>query len=279
VSRIERRFAALKAEGRAGFVAYLTAGDPDLETSMRLFEGVASAGADLIEIGMPFSDPMADGPLIQAAGMRALKSGMTLKKTLAMVRHLRARDPDTPYVLMGYYNPIYRYGAEAFAKDAAAAGVDGLIIVDLPPEEEAELAEPATKAGLDLVRLATPTSDERRLPVIVERASGFVYYVAIAGITGTRAVDVDAVREAVARLCKFTDLPVAVGFGIKNPEAAAAVARAADAAVVGSALVDRLAQNLDADGRAKPGLVDAVLGDIRALAEGVRGARRGMMTG
>jgi tryptophan synthase alpha chain len=274
MSRIEKRFAALKAEGRAGFVAYLTAGDPDIETSTRLFEGVAAAGADLIEIGMPFSDPMADGPLIQAGGMRALKSGMTLRKTLAMVKHLRARDADTPYVLMGYYNPIYRYGAEAFAKDAVAAGVDGLIIVDLPPEEDPELAEPARRAGLDLVRLATPTSDAARLPVIVERASGFVYYVAIAGITGTRAVDTAAVRSAVARLRKFTQLPVAVGFGIKNPEQAAEIARAADAAVVGSALVDRLAQNLDADGKAKPGLVDAVLGDIAALAKGIRDARR-----
>jgi tryptophan synthase alpha chain len=273
MSRIEKRFAALKKEGRAGLVAYLTAGDPDLETSTRLFEGVAAAGADLIEIGMPFSDPMADGPLIQAAGMRALKAGTTLKKTLALVKHLRARDPDTPYVLMGYYNPIYRYGTEKFAKDAAAAGVDGLIIVDLPPEEEAELAEPARQAGLDLVRLATPTSDAARLPVIVEHASGFVYYVAIAGITGTRAVDTEAVRGAVTRLRSFTDLPVAVGFGIKNPEQAAEIARAADAAVVGSALVDRLAQNLDADGKAKPSLVEAVLADIAALAKGIRGAR------
>jgi tryptophan synthase alpha chain len=274
MSRIEKRFAALKAEGRAGLVAYLTAGDPDIETSTRLFEGVAAAGADLIEIGMPFSDPMADGPLIQAGGMRALKSGMTLRKTLAMVRHLRARDPDTPYVLMGYYNPIYRYGAEAFAKDAAAAGVDGLIIVDLPPEEDPELAEPARRAGLDLVRLATPTSDAARLPVIVERASGFVYYVAITGITGTRSADSAGVRDAVARLRRFTKLPVAVGFGIKTPEQAAEIARAADAAVVGSALVDRLAQHLDADGKAKPGLVDAVLGDISALAKGIRDARR-----
>jgi tryptophan synthase alpha chain len=273
VSRIEKRFAALKAEGRAGLVAYLVAGDPDIETSTRLFEGVAAAGADLIEIGMPFSDPMADGPSIQAAGLRALNNGMTLRKTLAMVQHLRARDPDTPYVLMGYYNPIYRYGAEAFAKDAAAAGVDGLIIVDLPPEEDPELAEPARKAGLDLVRLATPTSDAARLPTIVERASGFVYYVAIAGITGTRSADAGAVREAVARIRQATDLPIAVGFGIKTPEQAAEVARAADAAAVGTALVDRLAQNLDPDGKAKPGLVEAVLADIAALAEGIRGAR------
>ena len=274
MSRIEKRFAQLRAEGRAGLVAYLVAGDPDPETSLRLFSGVAAAGADLIEIGMPFSDPMADGPSIQAAGQRALKAGMTLRKTLAMVRELRARDPDTPYVLMGYYNPIYRYGAEVFARDAVAAGVDGAIIVDLPPEEDAELAEPARLAGLDLVRLATPTSDEQRLPAIVTHASGFVYYVAIAGITGTRSADAASVHAAVSRLRRFTDLPVAVGFGIKNPEQAAEVAKAADAAAVGTALVDRLAQNLDDQGKAKPGLIDAVLADIRALAEGIRGARR-----
>jgi tryptophan synthase alpha chain len=274
VSRIEKRFAALKAEGRAGLVAYLTAGDPDLEISTRLLEGVAGAGADLIEIGMPFSDPMADGPVIQAAGLRALRSGMTLRKTLALVKHLRARDPDTPYVLMGYYNPIYRYGAEAFCRDAAAAGVDGLIIVDLPPEEDLELAEPARAAGLDLVRLATPTSDDRRLPIVLQRAHGFLYYVAIAGITGTRSADAGAVRDAVARLRKFTRLPVAVGFGIKTPEQAAEVAKAADAAVVGTSLVDRLAQNLDPGGKAKSGLVDAVLADIAALAKGIRGARK-----
>jgi tryptophan synthase alpha chain len=273
MSRIEKRFAALKAEGRAGLVAYLVAGDPDPVTSTHLFEGVAAAGADLIEIGMPFSDPMADGPSIQAAGLRALQNGMTLRETLALVRHLRARDPDTPYVLMGYYNPIYRYGAEAFANDAAAAGVDGVIIVDLPPEEDPELAEPARKAGLDLVRLATPTSDAERLPKIVDRASGFIYYVAIAGITGTRSADAGAVREAVARIRQVTDLPIAVGFGIKNPEQAAEVAKAADAAAVGTALVDRLAQNLDPDGKAKPGLIDAVLAEIRGLAAGVRTAR------
>ena len=273
MGRIEKRFATLKAEGRAGLVAYLVAGDPDLATSTRLFEGIAAAGADLIEIGMPFSDPMADGPSIQAGGLRALQSGMTLKKTLTLVRHLRARDPDTPYVLMGYYNPIYRYGAEAFAKDAAAAGVDGLIIVDLPPEEEQELADPAEGAGLDLVRLATPTSDEYRLPTIVKRASGFVYYVVIAGITGSRSADATSVHRAVSRLRRFTDLPIAVGFGIKTPEQAAEVARAADAAAVGTALVDRLAQNLDPEGKAKPELVAAVLADIAALAKGIRGAR------
>ena len=273
-SRIEKRFAALKAEGRAGLVAYLTAGDPDLETSTRLFEGLAAAGADLIEIGMPFSDPMADGPLIQAAGMRALKGGMTLRKTLAMVKGLRALDPDTPYVLMGYYNPIYRYGAEAFATDAAAAGVDALIIVDLPPEEDPELNAPARQAGLDLVRLVTPTSDAHRLPKIVERATGFLYYVAITGITGTHSAEAGAVYEAVARLRRFTNLPIVVGFGIKTPQQAADIARVADGAVVASALVDRLARNLDPGGKALPGLVAAVLADIAALADGVRGARR-----
>jgi tryptophan synthase alpha chain len=274
VSRIEKRFAALKAEGRAGLVVYLTAGDPDIETSTRLFEGIAAAGADLIEIGMPFSDPMADGPLIQAAGMRALKGGMTLRKTLAMVKGLRAHDPDTPYVLMGYYNPIYRYGAGAFANDAAAAGVDGLIIVDLPPEEDPELDAPARQAGLDLVRLATPTSDAHRLPKIVDRASGFIYYVAIAGITGTHSAEAGAVYEAVARLRRFTNLPIVVGFGIKTPQQAADIARVADAVVVASALVDRLARNLDPAGKTLPGLIDAVLGDIAALAVGIRGARR-----
>jgi tryptophan synthase alpha chain len=274
MSRIERRFARLGAEGRAGLVIYLTAGDPDPETSLALFRGLAGAGADLIEIGMPFSDPMADGPAIQAAGQRALKRGMNLHKTLAMVRALREHDPDTPCVLMGYYNPIYRYGAEAFARDAAAGGVDGAIVVDLPPEEDQELAAPARASGLAIVRLATPTSDEARLPAIVAHASGFLYYVAIAGITGTRSADAASVHAAVARLRRFTELPIAVGFGIKTPAQAAAVAQAADAAVVGSAIVDRLALNLDPANNAKPGLVEAVLADIRALAAGVRTARR-----
>jgi tryptophan synthase alpha chain len=272
-NRIERRFAQLREEGRAGLVIYLTAGDPDPDTSLALFRGLAAAGADLIEIGMPFSDPMADGPVVQAAGQRALKRGMNLHRTLAMVRTLRESDPDTPYVLMGYYNPIYRYGAEAFAQDAVAAGVDGAIIVDLPPEEDAELAVPARAAGLDIVRLATPTSDEARLPAIVAHASGFLYYVAIAGITGTRSADAADVRAAIARLRQFTQLPIAVGFGIKTPAQAAQVGQAADAAVVGSAVVDRLALNLDPAGNAKPGLVEAVLADIRALAVGVREAR------
>jgi len=273
VSRIERRFATLRMEGRAGLVTYLTAGDPDPDTSARLFAGLAAAGADLIEIGMPFSDPMADGPVIQDAGQRALRQGMTLRRTLALVRELRRADEATPIVLMGYYNPIYRYGAEAFARDAIAAGVDGVIVVDLPPEEDAELTGPARAAGLDFVRLATPTSDNRRLPSIVERASGFIYYVAIAGITGTRSADAANVAAAVTRLRRFTELPIAVGFGIRTPEQAAEVARAADAAVVGSSLVQRLALNLNPDNTAKPGLIDAVLADVRALAAGVRGAR------
>ena len=273
VTRITRRFAALRAEGRAGLVTYLTAGDPDLDTSARLFAGLGAAGADLIEIGMPFSDPMADGPAIQEAGQRALKQGMTLRGTLELVRMLRRADEATPIVLMGYYNPIYHYGAEAFAHDAAGAGVDGVIVVDLPPEEDAELTFPARAAGLDVIRLATPTSDEKRLPLIVEHASGFIYYVAIAGITGTRSADAADVAAAVTRLRQFTPLPIAVGFGIRTPEQAAAVARAADAAVVGTSLVQRLALNLDLDNAAKPGLVDAVLADVRALAAGVIGAR------
>ena len=269
MSRIERRFAGLRAEGRAGLVTYLTAGDPDPDTSSRLFAELSAAGADLIEIGMPFSDPMADGPVIQAAGQRALKQGMTLRRTLAMVRELRRADEATPIVLMGYYNPIYRYGPEAFARDSVAAGIDGVIVVDLPPEEDAELIQPVRAAGLDFIRLATPTSDDRRLPLIVDRASGFIYYVAVAGITGTRSADATDVAGAVARLRRFTQLPVAVGFGIRTPQQAAEVACAADAAVVGTALVQRLALNLNPDNTAKPGLVDAVLADVRTLAVGV----------
>jgi tryptophan synthase alpha chain len=271
--RIEQRFAELKAAGRAGLVTYLVCGDPDAETFAALLAGLPAMGADLVEIGMPFSDPMADGPSIQAGGLRALKAGMTLAKTLDLVRAFRRRDPTTPIVLMGYYNPIYRYGPEAFAHDAAGAGVDGVIVVDLPPEEDAELTFPARAAGLDVIRLATPTSDEQRLPQIVENASGFIYYVAIAGITGTRSAASADVAAAVTRLRQFTGLPIAVGFGIRTPEQAAAVARAADAAVVGTSLVQRLALNLDLDNTAKPGLIEAVLADVRALAAGVIGAR------
>ena len=274
MSRIERCFAALRGERRAGLITYLTAGDPDPDTSTRLFASLPAAGADLIEIGMPFSDPMADGPVIQEAGQRALKQGMTLRRTLALVRELRRADDTTPIVLMGYYNLIYRYGAERFAEDAPSAGVDGVIVVDLPPEEDAELTAPARAAGLDVVRLATPTSDDRRLKRIVEHASGFIYYVAIAGITGTRSADSAEISAAVSCLRRFTPLPIAVGFGIRTPEQAAAVARAADAAVVGSALVQRLALNLDSHGRAKRGLVDAILADVEAVAAGVRSVRK-----
>ena len=276
MSRIEHRFAALRDEDRAGLVTYLTAGDPDPDTSLELFAGLAAAGADLIEIGMPFSDPMADGPIIQEAGQRALKQGMTLRRTLDFVRKLRRLDGATPIVLMGYYNPIYRYGPGAFARDAVAAGIDGVIVVDLPPEEDAELTGPAHAMGLDFVRLATPTSGEARMPQIVKRASGFIYYVAIAGITGTRSAAAADVAEAVVRLRRFTPLPVAVGFGIRTPEQAAEVARAADAAVVGSSLVQCLALNLNPDSTAKPGLVDAVLAEVRALAQGVRNARKAL---
>jgi len=273
MSRIAKVFEALQAQGRKALIPYVTAGDPYADATVDIMLAMADAGADVIELGVPFSDPMADGPAIQAAGLRALKAGATLRNTLAMVRRLRERDADTPFVLMGYYNPIYRYGAEAFARDAVAAGVDGAIIVDLPPEEDAELAGPARAAGLDVVRLATPTSDEKRLPTVVAHASGFIYYVAIAGITGTRSAEAASVSAAVARLRRFTQWPVAVGFGIKTPAQAAEIAKVADAAVVGSALVDRLAANLDPDGKASPTLVNAVLGDISALAAGVRGAR------
>jgi tryptophan synthase alpha chain len=268
--RIRRRFEALKAQGRGGLITFLTAGDPNLDTSREILFGLPGAGADIIELGMPFSDPMADGPAIQAGSLRALKSGMTLKKTLALVADFRAQDPDTPVVLMGYFNPIYIYGIEAFVTDAHAAGVDGLIIVDLPPEEVDELWKPAAAAGIDFIFLTAPTSDDERLPVIVKRASGFVYYVSITGITGTRSADLADVEDAVRRLRRHTDLPIGVGFGIKTPDQARGIASVADAAVVGSALVDIIAGNLDGDGKAGPGLVDGVLGLVSELARGVR---------
>ena len=272
-TRIARRFAALKSERRAGLVTYLTCGDPDAATFERILAGLPDAGADLVEIGMPFSDPMADGPAIQAAGLRALKAGMTLKGVLEVVTNFRQHDDATPIVLMGYYNPIYRYGVARFLDHARAAGVDGMIIVDLPPEHDDELCLPARAAGLDFIRLATPTTDDNRLPKVLTNADGFLYYVSIAGITGTKSAGSASVASAVARLKRLTSLPVAVGFGIRTPSQAAAVARVADAAVVGSALVERVASSLDAEGRAKPGLVAAVLADVRALAQGVRAAR------
>jgi tryptophan synthase alpha chain len=273
VSRIQDRFAALAAEGRAGLVTYLACGDPDRASFEKILASLPGAGADLIEIGMPFSDPMADGPAIQAASLRALKSGMTLSKTLEVLRRFRKGDATTPVVLMGYYNPIYRYGVTRFLKDAKDAGCDGLIVVDLPPEHDEELCLPARAAGIDFIRLATPTTDDRRLPAVLRNTGGFIYYVAIAGITGTTSAKRGTIEQAVARLKRHTRLPVAVGFGIKNPAQAAAVARVADAAVVGSALVERLASQLDKRGRAKPGLITALLKDIKALAKGVRQAR------
>jgi tryptophan synthase alpha chain len=272
-TRIDRRFAALEAEGRAGLVTYIVAGDPDAATSLALLRGLPQAGADLIELGMPFSDPMADGPAIQAAGLRALKAGMTLRGTLDLVRRFRAEDDKTPIVLMGYYNPIYRYGVESFLADAKASGVDGLIVVDLPPEEDAELCLPALTSGIDFIRLTAPTTDEARLPVVLARASGFVYYVSITGITGTKSANAADVAAAVTRLRRHTSLPVAVGFGIKTPDQAEAVARFADAAVVGTALVQRIAAHLGETGRPGAKLVDAVLADVAALAAGVRAAR------
>ena len=273
-TRIDTRFADLKREGRAGLVTFLTAGDPDAKTSLAILKALPKAGADIIEIGMPFTDPMADGPSIQAAGLRALKAGMTLKKTLEMVRGFRKDDNTTPLVLMGYYNPIYIYGVDKFLADAKAAGVDGLIIVDLPPEEDTELCIPAMKAGLNFIRLATPTTDDKRLPAVLANTSGFVYYVSITGITGSASADSNVVGEAVARIKRHTKLPVCVGFGIRTPDAARAIAENANGAVVGTALVDALRASLDTEGRATPKTVGAVADLVSALAQGVRGAKQ-----
>jgi tryptophan synthase alpha chain len=272
--RITARFAQLQEEHRAGLVAYLTAGDPDPETSFELIAGLPAAGADVIEIGMPFTDPMADGPSIQAAGLRALAAGARTTRTLELVRRFREQDRDTPVVLMGYYNPIYAYGNERFLGEAKAAGVDGLIVVDLPPEEDEELCLPARVQGIDFIRLATPTTDDKRLPAVLKNTSGFIYYVSVAGITGQKAAVASRVGPEVARIKNHTSLPVAVGFGIREPQQAADIAKIADAAVVGSALVDMVAQHLDADGRATRALVPAVHGKVRALAEAVRGVKR-----
>ena len=273
--RIARRFAALKSARRGGLATFVTAGDPDPDTSLQLIKGLPGAGADLIEIGMPFSDPMADGPAIQASSLRALKAGMTLKKTLALARQFREHDRETPIILMGYYNPIYQYGVARFLADFIAVGADGLIVVDLPPEEDDELCIPALKAGVNFIRLATPTTDDKRLPAVLRNTSGFVYYVSITGITGTRSAAEADVTAAVTRLRRHTDLPVAVGFGVKTPEQAAAIARVADAAVVGSALVTRLAEQLDSAGKAGADTVSSVLALVRDLAAGVRAARIG----
>ncbi|MDO8876642.1 MAG: tryptophan synthase subunit alpha [Pseudolabrys sp.] len=272
-TRIERRFAALKAEGRAALVTFTMSGDPDYATSLALAKALPKAGADVIELGMPFTDPMADGPAIQAAGVRALKGGQTMIKTLALVREFRKDDDMTPIVLMGYYNPIYIYGVDKFLVDAKAAGVDGLIVVDLPPEEDVELCLPALKAGLNFIRLATPTTDDRRLPAVLNNTSGFVYYVSITGITGSAAPDAAKVGAAVQRIKRHTTLPVAVGFGVRNAESARAIATGADGVVVGSALVDVLRASLDAGGKAGPNTVKAVADLVSDIAQGVRSAR------
>ncbi|HTH98663.1 MAG TPA: tryptophan synthase subunit alpha [Stellaceae bacterium] len=269
MSRIQPRFAELKQAGRAGLVTFVMAGDPDMGYFDAILAGMAKSGADVLEIGMPFSDPMADGPAIQAAGLRALKSGTKLAHVLAAVSRFRKLDDVTPIVLMGYYNPIYSYDIERFAKEASSAGVDGVILVDLPPEEVGECLPFLREHGLDLIRLTTPTSDDARLPKVLEGASGFVYHVAIAGITGTRSAETGDVAEAVARIRRHTDLPVAVGFGIRTPEQAAAIARIADAAVVGSAIVDTIAKHAEA--RENP--AEAVHAQVAALATGIHGAR------
>lgn len=273
-TRIDTRFAELKKAGRSAFVTFVMAGDPDLATSLEIIKALPKSGADVIELGMPFTDPMADGPSIQAAGLRALKVGMTLKKTLDLVRDFRKDDNATPIVLMGYYNPIYIYGVDKFLVDAKSAGIDGLIIVDLPPEEDDELCLPAMKAGLNFIRLATPTTDDKRLPAVLANTSGFVYYVAITGITGAAAADATAVSGAVARIKRHTKLPVCVGFGIRTPENAQAIASHANGAVVGTALVDALKNSLDAEGRATAKTVHAVAELTAALAQGVKGAKQ-----
>jgi tryptophan synthase alpha chain len=272
-TRIDARFAQLKTQNRSAFVTFLMAGDPDPATSLAIVKALPKAGADIIEIGMPFTDPMADGPSIQAAGLRALHAGMTLKKTLALVRDFRKDDDATPLVLMGYYNPIYIYGVDRFLADAKSAGVDGLIVVDLPPEEDSELCVPAMKAGLNFIRLATPTTDDKRLPAVLANTSGFVYYVSVTGITGSASADSSAVGEAVARIKRHTPLPVCVGFGIRTPQAAGAIASHADGAVVGSALVDALRGSLDADNKATVATVEAVVKLATELSAGVRGAK------
>jgi len=273
-TRIDTRFADLKREGRAAFVTYVMCGDPDIETSLAIIKALPSAGADIIELGMPFTDPMADGPSIQAAGLRALKAGTTLKKTLDVVRRFRESDDRTPIVLMGYYNPIYIHGVDKFLNDAKTAGLDGLIIVDLPPEEDDELCIPTLKAGLNFIRLATPTTDDKRLPAVLANTSGFVYYVSVKGITGSAAGDAAEVSKAVGRIKRHTALPVVVGFGIRTPQAAGATAAHADGVAVGTALVEAVRDSLDAQNCATPKTVTAVADTVASIAAGVRGAHQ-----
>lgn len=271
-TRIDKTFAALAKEGRAGLVTFVTAGDPDLETSRKILEGLAKSGADVIELGMPFSDPMADGPAIQASSLRALNAGQDMKKTLALVREFRKTNTVTPIVLMGYYNPIYVYPREAFLDDAAAAGVDGLIVVDVPPEADDELCLPARERGLNFIRLATPTTDAKRLPAVLNNTSGFLYYVSITGITGSAAPDTGKVHSEIARIKGATKLPVVVGFGVKSAEQVSALAKGADGVVVGSALVTAIEKSLDSEGRATGKTVPAVLNLVQALAAPLRTA-------
>jgi tryptophan synthase alpha chain len=272
-TRIDTRFAALRAENRPGLVTYFMGGDPDYATSLAIMKSLPGAGADVIELGMPFSDPMADGPAIQAAGLRALKGGQTLVKTLQMAAEFRQSDNETPIVMMGYYNPIYIYGVERFLVDAKASGVDGLIVVDLPPEMDEELCLPALKAGLNFIRLATPTTDDKRLPAVLENTSGFVYYVSMTGITGSALTDTSKVAQAVKRIKGHTSLPIAVGFGVKTAEQAKVIGQSADAVVVGSAIVQQIASSLGKDGKAGPETVDLVATMVRGLSTGVRAAR------
>ncbi|WP_375465898.1 tryptophan synthase subunit alpha [uncultured Methylobacterium sp.] len=271
-ARIDATFARCRTEGRAALVTYVMAGDPDAETSLKVLEALPAAGADIVEFGLPFTDPMADGPAIQAAGLRALKGGQGVARTLDLVRRFRDGNAGTPVILMGYFNPIHTYGVARFLDDAAAAGIDGLIVVDLPPEEDDELCLPALEKGLAFIRLATPTTDERRLPAVLANTAGFVYYVSITGITGTATPDFGQVGAAVARIRRHTDLPVVVGFGVRTGAHAAAIARGADGVVVGSALVDALHRSLDGDGRAQGHTVEAVAALVRDLAAGVRAA-------
>ncbi len=273
MSRIAARFAALRREGRGALIPFVEAWDPDAATSMALLRGFPAAGADLIEIGIPFTDPMADGPIIQAAGKRGLKAGVKVAHVLTMVQEFRQDDDTTPIILMGYLNPVLSYGAERFCADAAAAGVDGLIMVDLPTEEADLLVPPARAHGLDIIRLVAPTTDDKRLPLVLDGSSGFIYYVSITGITGTRSATAEHLAQAIPRIRRVSDLPVAVGFGVRTPQQAAEAVRVADAAVVASALIDTLAANLDEQGYAKLGAVDKVLAQVRALADGVRSAR------
>ncbi|AMJ62352.1 tryptophan synthase subunit alpha [Bosea sp. PAMC 26642] len=273
-TRIQTRFATCASEGRAALVTFVTAGDPDFDTASAILHALPAAGADLIELGVPFTDPMADGIPVQLAGQRALKGGQTLKKTLAMVTAFRKTGHDTPIVLMGYYNPIYVYGVERFLQDAKTAGVDGLIVVDLPPEEDAELCLPALAAGVNFIRLATPTTDDKRLPKVLQNTSGFVYYVSVTGVTGGTIANYDAVGDAVARIKRHTDLPVAVGFGVKTAADAIAIAKGADGVVVGSSLVERVRLSLDADGKATEKTVSAVTSLVAELAAGVRQAAK-----